>query len=892
MSKVGSGGVRPGVALVVLGRTLLPFAAATQLSCGGQYGGSGGQDGDGYATETVSSATSAVKDDGDDDGDDKDSDGTVRANRATYSSPIALSTDGRLIWSVNPAVGTVSVIRTDKNQVIANIQVGDEPQSVALSPNGKFAFVTNTAAGSVTVIRVKNRNPDHFRAAVDEAAGPDGRIKTGAEPWNVVTSPDGLHAFVANSSEDTITVIDARHPKALATIHLRDSVCNDPDRARHFQPRGLAVTADSSKVFVTRFLSYVGPEGVQGDDNGKEGVVCRVDVHTRHGRTHFQAAAAIRIGSQVTGFKADTNGDGIPDADTRAFPNQMQSVVIRGDQAYLPNIAASPTGPLHFNVDTQAFVNVIDGVNGPAQADASAQKFLNLNLGAIKPEPGKKTLFFANQWAVAFTNDSGPGTGYAVSAGSDLLVKFNVAADGKLGFTVGANTTRYIDLNDPTNAGTSGAKAGKNPQGIVITGDGSRAYVQNFVSRNVSVVDLLQDAVVDTIQTAALPASGSQAEVVLVGAEMFFSSRGHFDRPAGTKVSTDERLSKAGWQNCASCHFKGLTDGVVWVFNTGPRKSVPLNGTFNPHDKNDQRLLNYSAVFDEVEDFEANIRNVSGPGPLVAPIPCNGGASTGVLDPNHGLLISDTGDINTAPCALNAFALPNANRQQVTVTLPGSQTHVPALTALKEWVRRAIRTPKGPRVTPADDLEDGRELFAEAGCATCHGGGKWTISTKDFVSPPAGGETFTERTPPPFVDNPVPNQYLARFLRDIGSFNLGVAGNNPIGGDIGAAEFATAQVIAGAFVTQPGGLGFDYNSDGKGNGFNVPSLLGAFNLPPYLHNGACETLACVVSDKNHRTANGTLPDRLANGADQARVVKFLETIDNDTEPFAVGAAAH
>ena len=65
-------------------------------------------------------------------------------------------------------------------------------------------------------------------------------------------------------------------------------------------------------------------------------------------------------------------------------------------------------------------------------------------------------------------------------------------------------------------------------------------------------------------------------EQVLVGAEMFFSSRGHFDRPADGTFSTDERLSQDGWQSCASCHFKGLSDGVVWVFGPGPRKSIPL----------------------------------------------------------------------------------------------------------------------------------------------------------------------------------------------------------------------------------------------------------------------------------------------------------------------------
>src|SRR5213075_1698608 len=102
-----------------------------------------------------------------------------------------------------------------------------------------------------------------------------------------------------------------------------------------------------------------------------------------------------------------------------------QSIVLRGESAYLPNIAASPTGPLLFSLDTHAFVNVIDGVNSTSPLDGSSNKFLNLHLGARLPEPGKRKLFFANAWAIAFTSELGDGTAYAVSAASDLLVKLN-----------------------------------------------------------------------------------------------------------------------------------------------------------------------------------------------------------------------------------------------------------------------------------------------------------------------------------------------------------------------------------------------------------------------------------------------------------------------------------
>lgn len=795
----------------------------------------------------------------------------------TYSSPIAVSRSDNLIWVVNPGDDSVSVIRPDNNTRLAKITVGDQPESIALTPNGQYAFVANAAAGTVTVIQISDPAWGTFSAAVDTSAGVNGHITTGAEPWNIVTSPDGLRVFVANSAQDTITVINAATRAIIGHVDLRNSIANDPDRSRQFQPRGLAVTLDNTKLYVTRFLSFTKPGGRQGDDFGKEGLAAVLNINTASANiADYNVARTVTLAPQITGFKFPglTN-------DTAAFPNQLQSIVIRGDRAYLPNVAASPTGPLRFNLDTHAFLNQIGGANGASPTDLGA---LNLHLGARDPEAGKRKLFFANLWAVAFTSQSGAGNAYAVSAGSDLLVKLNVAADGSLSFTVDGDTTRYIDLNEPTNSATSGANAGKNPQGIAINSTATRAYVANFVSRNVSVVNLANDSVIAVVPTSDLPAPGSQSETNLVGAEMFFSSRGNFDTIPGTN-SLRDRLSSEGWQSCASCHFKGLTDGVVWQFAAGPRKSVPLNSTFNPQNRSQQRLLNYSAIFDEVEDFEANIRNVSGPGALAVPI--NGNA----LNPNHGLLIGDADDLNVAPGVVNSFTTPNANRAQVTVTLPGSTNKVPALTAMREWVRNAVRThnsplPSFPGAPSAADISAGRQLFLNAGCASCHGGLNWTVSVKDFTSPPGGSEIFTERNPTNFTGNPVGAQYLNRFLRDIGSFNLGVPGQgNNLGNNIGADEKAAPTVAAGALVAGQDALGIDYNSDGRGIGFNVPSLLGLHAVPPFLHNGAAESLAAVVSDVKHRTDNGRRPDGLSDTNDQAKVVKFLESIDVHTVPF-------
>src|SRR3954451_23527464 len=102
----------------------------------------------------------------------------------TYS-PIKLSADGKLVWAVNPKASTVSVLRAGNNRVLATIAVGKEPRAVALDPRDRYAYVANAAGSNVSVVRISDARPTHFRARA--IAG----LTTGAEPWNIVASPDG-----------------------------------------------------------------------------------------------------------------------------------------------------------------------------------------------------------------------------------------------------------------------------------------------------------------------------------------------------------------------------------------------------------------------------------------------------------------------------------------------------------------------------------------------------------------------------------------------------------------------------------------------------------------------------------------------------------------------------
>ena len=220
-----------------------------------------------------------------------------------------------------------------------------------------------------------------------------------------------------------------------------------------------------------------------------------------------------------------------------------------------------------------------------------------------------------------------------------------------------------------------------------------------------------------------------------VGAEMFFSGRGHFSGPPGLTVSADERLSQDGWQNCASCHFEGLTDGVVWFFGPGPRKSIPMSGSFNPRNRSSAADPELLGATRRDPGLHAQCPQRVRPGPLAAPIDCSApvinppptpSITQSTFDPNHGLLLGDV-NINQPPCVVNDFRKPNTGRTQVTVTLPGSTTAWPAMDALNAWIQFAIRVPNGPLTdqeiqggVSSAAIAEGRELFKQARCTACH----------------------------------------------------------------------------------------------------------------------------------------------------------------------------
>ena len=364
----------------------------------------------------------------------------------------------------------------------------------------------------------------------------------------------------------------------------------------------------------------------------------------------------------------------------------------------------------------------------------------------------------------------------------------------------------------------------------------------NENSRDVSVIDLGTDKVIDSFASAALPQLGTDAAKRLIGKAVFDSSTGiklaalSSAALSGEVPTSPPRLSNEGWGSCVACHGFGRTDNVVWSFGSGLRRTLSLHATFSPTDPSDIKLLNHSAINNEVQDFQNNILDVSGGSEVKD--------AAGL--PIGGLILDATG--HTAGGADGSGA--GGSKAPLKVTNAGRS---PQLDALAFYVATGVKTPSSPLAAePAtsaagQQIQRGRELFTLASCASCHGGTGWAAGR--FNRLPAVLTATLDQGVPVTVE----------VLRDVGTFNAADANEVKQNGTAGAGTL----------------------------GFNPPSLLGAFGLAPYLHNGSAQTLADVMALKKHRTSGLPLgaPDPFDDAAKRADIVRFLESIDATTVPF-------
>jgi YVTN family beta-propeller protein len=711
------------------------------------------------------------------------------------------------------------------------------------------AYVTNGISGTVSVVNLAER-----RVVAT--------VPVGTEPRGCALTPNGNLLYVANHTEGTVAIIDT------VSLTLRGKV----NVGRN--PTALAITNDGDNVdtdetvFVTQIFAELNPDfpnGKEARDLGKRGVVQAFPAGNAN-----PSIKKINISPLAdSGFTANRvspnnfcntippaqsdifcpNPNDLTDPLNTAnpqgvFPNQLLSALIRGNRLYLPNIGAQPEPPEVFNVNVQALVSQVDT---EALVEVGTQN-LNEQI-AMEPAAPPPSLdrTFGNDIVHIDANAAGDKF-LIVSRGGNQVIRATLDADGKLDI-----------LNAAKNRVDCRVQTGNLPSGVAMRKDGTRAYANNEV--NFSVTSMNVDD--GNCLTLALDIDssepfnpGSFGHAVLVGKLAFFTALGIPDNGIfGTKIreliprNFKGKMSKDAWSSCGSCHPDGLADGVTWIFGTGPRQTIPLDGMFSKQNPNDQRLLNWSAVRGSNTDFNNNSRATQGgcgfASDDIAPGQC---FTLGAATPANPA-IYDHGIVQGGSDALDAQTL---------------------------WIFAAVR----PLHQPQGDstaLAAGRTVF-EANCASCHGGAKWTKSQIFHRDNPAAvaqnGATLdpgvTRLAPAPPVAAAPANEFFSFTCNDLSINYLEQVGTFDINNRREIRDNAAASTAFGV------------------NGFNVPSLLSVNYHAPYLHRGQAQTLEEVFLKHGLGAGGAEFPPATTiqtelSAAQRANLLVFLKSIDGTTD---------
>ena len=187
---------------------------------------------------------------------------------------------------------------------------------------------------------------------------------------------------------------------------------------------------------------------------------------------------------------------------------------------------------------------------------------------------------------------------------------------------------------------------GRAPQGLAVSADAKTLFVSNFMDRTVGVFDLqplLTQGLADVPALATLTSISTEklAAAVLLGKRLFYDAR-------------DTRLARDRYMSCATCHNDGGHDGRTWDLSSqgeGLRNTTNLRGRAAA-----QGLLHWSANFDELQDFEGQIRTLSGGTGLMNEADFNTGTRSQPLGDRKAGVSADLDALAAYVGSLNTFA--------------------------------------------------------------------------------------------------------------------------------------------------------------------------------------------------------------------------------------------
>ncbi len=338
-----------------------------------------------------------------------------------------------------------------KNTVIATINTGVNPDAMAITPDNHYGYVVNNnnyGIASQDSVSVLNLNNNTLKETIHDSSFKG--------PFRVTISPDGKKVYVANSDGTTISIIDTKSNKVIGVIDGFDG------------PSGVAITPHGKFAYVNNYGSF----GGAGSGNGK--TVSVVDLKTNtiiQEITVGLAPAALALSPDGKFVYIINYVDGNPDTGTMNIIRTKNNTVVDTVAGFFGpfGIAITPDG-------TYAYVTNFGSNNfAPFGSTVSVVKLsrhpkivATIDL-AIQPS------------GVAIT----PNGRFAYVSNYNTFY----AGANFTKLTAGEGTVNIIDIHankviPPTIA------VGQSPNAISIAPNGKFAYVTQFTSNTVDVIQL------------------------------------------------------------------------------------------------------------------------------------------------------------------------------------------------------------------------------------------------------------------------------------------------------------------------------------------------------------------------------------------------------------------
>lgn len=454
-----------------------------------------------------------------------------------------------------------------------------------------------------------------------------------SQPHGIVFSPTGSYAYVALEARGEVLKLHPTSGAQIASVEVGEKV------------RHLSINADGKQLYASRFISPPVP--------GEETATPQTTVGSVNygGEVVWVDSDTMRISKTIVLQHSDRSD---AEHSGRGIPNYLGPLVISPDGL---------SGWVPSKQDNIKRGMLRDG--NPLTHDSTVRSIssrINLATGS-------------EDYVARIDHDNG-GIASSAAYGPYGLYLY-VALEGSREIAV----LHAMDKSEITRI-----PVGRAPQGVTVSADGSKLYTHNFMDRSISVHDL---SAINTrsqsnftlLSTYPTVDNEQLTATVLQGKQLFYDAR-------------DPRVAREQYVSCASCHNDGLDDGRVWDmtgFGEGLRNTIELNGRGGLA----HGMLHWTANFDEVQDFEGQIRDMAGGLGLMSD-----------SDFHAGTRNTPLGDAKTG----------------VSADLDALAAYVASLTSLEASPHQ---NNDGSLST---DALAGQQVYKDQQCFTCHSGDNFTDS--------------------------------------------------------------------------------------------------------------------------------------------------------------------